>query len=374
MGNKETISLLQLFILLLIFEMGSATVVGIGGEAKQNVWLAILIAGLIGVGYILLLHFMLGRKVGINLFGLIEFCLGKWVGRAISLLYILYFVYLSSRVLRDFGELIVSTIFIYTPIEIISITIMLTIIYMLYAGIEVMARTSEIFFPYVFSFTFLVGLFILLSGEIHVENLRPFLEDGIRPVLKAVFPGLLTFPFGELIAFATVLPLVTKFKKAKGFAIGGIVLSTLVLVYSAIIQVMTLGQEMKRRANFPLLSAAREISLLDFIERVDIAVVFVVMFGIMVKIGIFFFGAVKGLEHISKREYRSFLFPIGSLICLSSIIITDSFAEHIEEGLRIVPYFIHIPFQFALPFLLLVIVLIRTRKKNRKRGEMEWGG
>lgn len=374
MGNKETISLLQLFILLLIFEMGSATVVGIGGEAKQNVWLAILIAGLIGVGYILLLHFMLGRKVGLNLFGLIEFCLGKWVGRAISLLYILYFVYLSSRVLRDFGELIVSTIFIYTPIEIISITIMLTITYMLYAGIEVMARTSEIFFPYVFSFTFLVGFFILLSGEIHVENLRPFLEDGIRPVLKAVFPGLLTFPFGELIAFATVLPLVTKFKKAKGFAIGGIVLSTLVLVYSAIIQVMTLGQEMKRRANFPLLSAAREISLLDFIERVDIAVVFVVMFGIMVKIGIFFFGAVKGLEHISKREYRSFLFPIGSLICLSSIIITDSFAEHIEEGLRIVPYFIHIPFQFALPFLLLVIVLIRTRKKNRKRGEMEWGG
>jgi spore germination protein KB len=98
------------------------------------------------------------------------------------------------------------------------------------------------------------------------------------------------------------------------------------------------------------------------------------MFGIMVKIGIFFFGAVKGLEHISKREYRSFLFPIGSLICLSSIIITDSFAEHLEEGLKIVPLFIHIPFQFALPFLLLVIVLIRTRKKSRKRGGMEWGG
>ncbi|NMH73019.1 GerAB/ArcD/ProY family transporter [Bacillus sp. RO2] len=54
MGNKETISLWQLFILMLIFEMGSATVIGIGGEAKQNVWIAISLAGLIGVGYIYL--------------------------------------------------------------------------------------------------------------------------------------------------------------------------------------------------------------------------------------------------------------------------------------------------------------------------------
>ena len=128
MGNKETISLWQLFILMLIFEMGSATVVGIGGEAKQNVWIAISLAGLIGVGYIYVLHFMLGRKKGYNLFALLEFCLGKWLGGAISFLYIMYFIYISSRVMRDFGELIVSTIFIYTPIEIISITIMLTII------------------------------------------------------------------------------------------------------------------------------------------------------------------------------------------------------------------------------------------------------
>lgn len=373
MGNKETISLWQLFILMLIFEMGSATVVGIGGEAKQNVWMAISLAGLIGVGYIYVLHFMLGRKKGYNLFALIEFCLGKWVGGAVSFLYIMYFIYISSRVLRDFGELIVSTIFIYSPIEIISITIMLTIVYMLNSGIEVMARTSEIFFPYVFLFTFLVGIFILMSGEIQFENLRPFLDEGIKPVFQAIFPSLLTFPYGELIAFAVVLPLVTKYKKAKGFAMASIILSTSVLVYSSVIQVMTLGHEMKERSNFPLLSAAREISLLDFVERVDIAVVFVVMFGIIVKIGVFFFGALKGLEHISKREYRKYLFPVGSIICLSSIIITDNFAEHIEEGLQIVPYFVHLPFQFALPLLLLVIVLIRTRKKSgKKRSEVEW--
>ncbi|NLP49199.1 endospore germination permease [Bacillus sp. RO1] len=373
MANKETISLWQLFILMLIFEMGSATVVGIGGEAKQNVWIAISLAGLIGVGYIYLLHFMLGRKKGYNLFALIEFCLGKWLGGAISFLYIIYFIYISSRVLRDFGELIVSTIFIFTPIEIISITIMLTIIYMLNSGIEVMARTSEIFFPYVFSFTFLVGIFILLSGEIQFENIRPILGGGIKPIFQAIIPGLLTFPFGELIAFAVVLPLVTKYNKAKGFAAGSIILSTLVLVYSSVIQVLTLGHEMKDRSNFPLLSAAREISLLDFIERVDIVVVFVVMFGIIVKIGVFFFGAIKGLEHISNRKYRSYLIPVGSIICLSSIIITDNFAEHIEEGLQIVPYFVHLPFQFALPLVLLVIVLIRTRRKSGRKGsDINW--
>jgi spore germination protein KB len=373
MLSKETISLTQLFIIILIFEMGSATVVGIGSEAKQNVWLAILIAGGIGVLYILMLHYLLSKKQGKNFFEIVEMALGKWIGRVIIFLYIIYFVYISARVLRDFGELIVSTIFIYTPIEIISITIMFTIIYMLKSGIEVVSRTSEIFFPYVFSFTFLVGIFIMLSGELHISYMLPILAEGFKPVFKSIFPDLLTFPFGELIAFAIVLPYVTKFKKAKGFAVASVITSTIILVYSAVIQVMTLGYEMKGRANFPLLSAAREVSILDFIERVDIVVVFVVMYGIIVKICIFFFGALKGLEQISKRPYRVYLIPIGSLIALVSILITGNFAEHIEEGLEIVPLYIHVPFQFILPLFILVIMIFKTRGK-KQRSEMEWNG
>ena len=64
----EKISLAQLFILIFIFELGSATVVGIGTEAKQDAWIAVLIASFIGVGLISFYYFLLSKKEGKNLF------------------------------------------------------------------------------------------------------------------------------------------------------------------------------------------------------------------------------------------------------------------------------------------------------------------
>ncbi|MFC4322791.1 GerAB/ArcD/ProY family transporter [Litchfieldia salsa] len=367
----EKISLWQLFILIFVFEMGSAVVVGIGNDAKQDAWIAILLSTGIGIAMIILYNFMLKKREGCNLFEILEFCFGKYVSKVFSILYIIYFFYIASRILRDFGELIVSTIFEITPIEILSITIMLVIVYMLYLGIEVLGRTSEIFLPYVFSFIVLVGFFILFSGEMEFDNLFPIMADGFGPVLKAIFPSLMTFPFGELITFMVIIPYVSNFKYANKVSIFSVAFSGFMLAFTSIILITTLGPEMKTRATFPLLSAAREISLLRFIERVDLVIVFVVMFGIIVKVSIFFFAGLKGLEHVFSIPYRMFIFPIGTIIAFTSITVSHNFAEHIEEGLVFVPFYLHIPFQYIFPMLILPILLWKTRRKDKKVGTDE---
>ncbi|WP_078546342.1 GerAB/ArcD/ProY family transporter [Litchfieldia alkalitelluris] len=362
----EKISLWQLFILIYVFEIGSSVVVDIGSDAKQDAWIAILLATGIGAVTIVFYHYLLNKKEGKNLFELFEFCFGKYISKVFTFGYIIYFFYIASRVMRDFGELLVSSIFEKTPIEFISITITLVIIYLLYLGIEVLGRTSEIFLPYVFFFLIMVGLFILFSGEIQFENLQPVLAEGIGPVIKAVFPQLMTFPFGEVVAFMTIIPYVSSFKHAKKVSVVAILFSGLMLTYTTIVLITTLGAEMKARATFPLLSAAREISLLKFIERVDLIVVFVVMFGIIVKVSVYFFAGLKGLEHLFSIPYRAFIFPMGTIIAFISIAISHNFAEHIEEGLVFVPYYLHLPFQYFIPLLLLPFLLWKTRQKNKK--------
>ncbi|MDF0725686.1 endospore germination permease [Cytobacillus sp. S13-E01] len=363
----EKISLWQLFILIYVFELGSAIVIGLGNEAKQDAWLAVFLSTLIGILITFFYWYLLTRKPGKNLFEIIEFCLGKLFSKVIIMGYIFYFFYIASRVLRDFGELIVSSIFVLTPTEIISLTMILVIAYIVYLGLEVLSRTSEIFLPYLVVFILLVGIFILFSGEMQFANFRPVLAEGFSPIIDAMFPTLLTFPFGEMIVFTLIIPYVTRFEYAGKVSMIAVFLSGLFLMYASMVEIATLGAEMKGRSNFPLLSAAREISLLDFIERVDLVIVFVVMFGIIVKVSVFFFGGLKGLELVFNRPYRLFILPMSTIIGLISITVSDNFAEHIEEGLVLVPYLFHIPFQFVIPAVILVILLFKNRKVQKRR-------
>jgi spore germination protein KB len=363
----EKISLWQLFILIFIFEMGSAIIVGIGNDAKQDAWIAVGAATLLGAGLVLFYYLLASRVEGKNFFELLELTLGKWLGKFITFLYVIYFFYIAARVLRDFGELLVSSILPTTPIEVTVIIMMLIITYVLYLGLEVLARTSEIFLPYVILFLLGIGFAIFISGEMEFENLFPVLPEGFGPIIKAIFPTLLTFPFGELIVFTLIIPYVSNAKYVGRVCVVSVLAAGGLLVYSSIVQITTLGYTMKNRSNFPLLSAAGEISLLDFIERVDLLIVFIMMFGVIIKVGVFTYGGLKGLELIFIRPYRYFIFPMAMLIAYISVSMSDNFAEHLEEGLMFVPYYLHLPFQLGIPTLLFPILMWKT--KGMKGGQ-----
>lgn len=364
----EKISLWQLAIMVFSFEIGSAVVLGIGDEAKQDAWIAVAIAMVLGAGLTAFYIFMLKKLPGKNLFEILQFCFGKPLGNIIGLSYILYFIYMAAMVLRDFLELMTTTIFENTPIEAIAFSMILVIIYLLYLGLEVFGRTTEIFIPYIFSFILLIGLAILFSGEMEYKNLQPVLAEGFGPILKTVFPGIITFPFGEIVAFMVIIPYASKLEKAGKVCIIAVLCSGVIIIYDMLIQIATLGVSTKERVNFPLLSAAREISLMAFIERVDLIIVFIVMFGILVKTGVFFYGGLRGLEILIKKPYRTMAFPVGMIIAYCSIQNADSYAEYHLEALEIIPKYIHPIFQFVFPFLLAPILLWKNKKKSKGNG------
>lgn len=368
---KENISLWQLFILILLFHLGSAIVVNLGEEAGNSAWISILIAcvaGLILVGiYFKLLNWFPNK----NLFEILEVCLGKWLGRLIGILYITYFFLIASFVLRDFGELMVSTIFTRTPLEFIHLTMILLILYILLLGIEVLGRISEIFIPYALTFLLFLGVGIALSGELDIENIFPIFGVGIKSILKPVFTELMFFPFGEFIAFMVIIPYVTKVQYAVKTGVSAYLLSGLFLCYSSFLQITTLGS-LKNRANFPLLSAARDISLLNFIERVDLLIVFIMMLGIIVKVSVFFYGGMKGLENIFQIPYRSFAFPMAMIVALSSIMIGENYPTYINMGIQVIPKYLHTLFQILIPIILLALAFLnKARRLASKKARIE---
>ncbi|MGG1400134.1 endospore germination permease [Bacillus salipaludis] len=362
--EKENISLGQLLTLLINFLLGSAIVVGIGGGAKNDAWIAIGVSTFLGIGVIWFYHTFSNRLEGKNLFQLIEFCIGRKPAIFLTFVYIIYFIYISSRVVRDFGELMASAIMPNTPIEVFSITFSLLMGYVIYLGIEVLARTSEVFTPYLFIFYLLLAIFLFASGNANIEQIQPILGEGITPIFKTLFKDLIFFPFGELIAFTVIFSSVTNKKYSLRFSFIGVGIASFLLMIASFLMIITLGVDSMLRSNFPLLSTGRNISVGNFIERIDAIVVFIMMLGIFVKGTIFLFGGLKGLEYIFQLPYRYFVLPISTLIALFSVLVSIDFADHIQEGLKIVPYYLHFPFQFCIPVILFIILLWKQKKKR----------
>jgi spore germination protein KB len=364
MIEQEIISLSQLFLLTVNFLLGSTVVFGIGSEAKNDDWIAIIVGAILGAGVIWSYHKCITLIPGKNLYQILEYCFGKVASIVLSFLFSIYFIYLASRVVRDVGELITAALMPNTPMEVISITFSLVIGYIIYLGLEVLARTTEIFSLYIFVFICLVTIFLFASGTVDIRRIQPTLGDGYRPILKAVFPNIITFPYGEMVAFFVILPYVSNTKKRLRSLMIGISIGSLLLVFASLLTICSLGVDTMERSNFPLLSVARIVSIGNFIERIDAFVVFIMLLTILIKSCIFFFAGLKGLEHIFKLPFRYFSLPMSMLVALFSILTSIGFADLVQEGLIMVPYYLHLPFQFCLPLLVFIMLKWKQRKSQ----------
>lgn len=363
----ETISLWQLFLIIVLSNIGSSLVLNIGAEAKNDAWIAIFLASLAGVLIFIFNTYLASLYPQQILFDMFKKGFGKHIGMIVTCLYVVFFLLNCAMVARDWGELMVSTIFARTPMEVVILLIIIASGYILLLGIEVFGRIAEIFMPYFLLILLFIGLGLLFSKEIKISNLEPILGEGIQPVLSTIFPYHITFPFGEVITFLVVIPYISNIRRVRKWGSWAVFVSGMILMYSTLLEVMTL-KNLFNRTNFPLMAAASEISLLHFIERVDLFVVFNVMIAVLFKLTIFFYAALKGIEHLFKTSYRSFIFPLVPIISFISILIGKNYTEYRDFD-KIFP-FVQIPFQFIIPALLMMVGLIMRKLRRRQQDEI----
>jgi len=367
---RERLSGYQLFVLAFFLLLGSTVVLGVGTEAMQDAWIAVGASSVIGLAITAWYCMLLARHPGQSLYGMARRQLGAPAAALAAALYSVYFLTLSARVLRDFCELANTIIFQNTPIEFIALTFMLVIIYGIALGIEVLARTTEIFFPYTLGFAVLASLLLFAGGEVDLRNLLPLLAEGAEPVWKAMFPTGITFPFGEMVTFLVIGA--TFSRKSPPFKplMLGVAVSGLMLVFFAFLKVAVLGAEAVRRAEFPLLEAAKFVSIADFIERLDALIVFTMMMGLFVKSSIYFYCGLSGLSYLSGKSYRTLALPIGLLVSVAAVLIASNIAEATFEGMKVTAYWLHLPMQFTIPFIIGLLSLLRgkTREAEQRNG------
>ena len=308
--QKEQITDKEAICVFITFIIGSALIIGIGGDAKNDAWIAGIAGVIMAVPMLLVYSRMISLFPGKDLFDILNITLGKVIGKTVAILYILYAFHLGAMVLRNFGEFINAIAIPETPMLVPLLCMGFVCIIAVRLGIEVLGRTTTYFLPIILFILVVVDL--LAIPQLHLNYLKPILGDGIIPVLKGGFSAF-SFPFAETVLFIGVFDSLKTRKSPFKVWFWGILISSFILIITTIRNIAVLGN-MIDSFYFPSNQAVRMISVGDFLERIEVTVAIVFMFGVFVKSSICLLVACKGFGKVfNLKDYRSIVIQTGLL-------------------------------------------------------------
>lgn len=360
------ISNYQLFCLMLLFEIGSSIIFVRGIAAKQDAWIAVLLGALIGLGLMWVYTELRNKIPQENLTEMIIKILGKKLGIPLVLYYGLFFLYCSSKNFHEFGIILVMTFLIKTPIFVILTVFMLTALYVLFLGVEVLARTSEILFPIVVFFILSVVIMIGISGRVQLDELRPVLANGWQPIFKEVYPGLVNFPFGEAVVFMMYWRYLDAEQPVRRIALLAIGMSGLLISLIVAIDIGVLGVNIAAAATIAFLEVIKLINVGDIITNLDAFGIVLMFVGGFYKMILFFYGGVQAFATVFKGVDSRWIMIFSAIfVQLLSIDFEPSFPFHVWSGVDVsMPYTFN-PFQTIIPSLLLLIYCLKDKTSIR---------
>ncbi|MBE4907332.1 endospore germination permease [Bacillus luteolus] len=369
MNNKSVqISPWQFTILTSMFVVGSAVLfipTILASVAKQDAWISCLIAIIVGV----LLAWFYGSfsKIDPNLsyFELAVFALGKWVGRCIALVTLSLHLVLSSFLLWDIGDFLVTQILVGTPIEVIYyLFIFVTIVYGVRLGIEPIARSAEIFIPWIFLIFIFIVIFLLPEAE--AKNLFPIFEEGVRPILYGSY-YVVGFPFVEMVLLLMITPHVSDKKKVTSAFIWGVVLGGAILFSLTLLSILVLGPDFSTRNEFPIYVLVKKISIGNFLERIEVLIALIWFLSIFFKLALVSYSFLIGMSQLfNLKDYRPLTFPFGILVIVLTLIMIPS-----SIYLKAFSKYASTPYMILIGLILPLVVFIMGKMKKKKSNTMQ---
>lgn len=361
MTEQGKISIRQLKILSHLLCLGSTILIipsPLSSEAKQDAWMSAILGVAMGL-LLIMLYGALGRRYpNQSLMEYSEVILGKWIGKAVAIMYASFFFLLSAIILRNMGDFISTIIMPETPIQAIHIIFMIGIIIAARLGIEVIGRTSELMLPFVFAFVIVLLCFITPQAELN--RIQPVLEFGILPVIQGSF-ALIGIPFLEFVVFLMVIPYVNKQEKAsKAIIIGALVGGVIVILFTAL-SVLVLGWDFTARHTYPTYTLAKKIRLGEFLQRIEVFVGVVWIITMFFKLSVFYYASVLGVAQIFKMDdYRPLVWPLGMIAVTLSLIVYPNLV-YFRTFIHDIWTSYAMTFGLLLPLLLLAVSMLRSK-------------
>lgn len=356
----------QFTVLVTLFTIGTTILIipaGLAAEAKQDAWITAILG--VGVGLLLVLFYNAVSSLfpQMTIVQYSEILLGKWIGKMVSLLFVFFSFIGATTLLFIVGNFMTTQIMPATPIQALNIIFALIVVMGVRLGLEVIARSAEILFPW-FVLLFIV-LILFISPQLEFQNLLPVLETGIKPILRATlsFASTASLPF---IVFFMIFPVhVNKPKAArKGFLIGTLIGGTFMILI-VILCILVLGADTTARHMYPSYTLVKKINVGDLIQRIEAIMAGMWFITIYFKLTLYFYAAVLGLAQILElKDYRPLTLPLGMILVVFSLVVYPNVPYMNTWDEKIWPPFA-LTMGLILPLVLFVVGNFKKHIQNR---------
>ncbi|MGP4106532.1 GerAB/ArcD/ProY family transporter [Virgibacillus sp. L01] len=329
-------------------------------ESEQDSWLSIIIAFV----YLLLVLFVMFRILeqykSADIFGIQVDIFGKWLGKLLGTIYIIYFTAALLSVILTYIDVV--RVFIFPEISSLILAVLLVslIIYCIYGGIRVIIGVVFIFF---FSAHWL--LFLLYEPLIRMDmtHFQPFFQASFTELLKGARATAFSFAGFEILFL--IYPFIQNKERAKFPAYFGAFWSFGLLFIATTISIGYFSAIQLKELEWSVLSLFKIVSL-PFVERFDYIVVAEWMMVALPNMILLMWAITYGMKRMYKVQQKKTLF-ITSFILLILIVFMSNHSVIIKLTDLVAKIGFWIVYVY--PFLLLPVVLFKKRQDRKKGSE-----
>ncbi|CAH2214294.1 GerAB/ArcD/ProY family transporter [Tepidibacter aestuarii] len=357
--NKEVISDKQGIYFIILSIIGTSTIIVMGLDAKQDVWIANILSIFMAFPVIIIyarLHYIFPQS---DLFDILDICFGKFIGKVVSILYIWFAFHIGALIASDFGYFITIVSMRETPRIIPILGIIILGIWGVKEGIEALGRWVEFFTPVIIVSIF--AIIVLSIPNMNIDNIRPVLYNGVKPILKGTFYSF-AFPFVETVIFTMFFADFETKKSPYKVYMNGLMIGGIILVVFNLMNILVLDVNIASDLYYPSYVVASRIDIGNLVQRGEIIAAVIFLLGGYIKMSICLLAVCKGISKISGyTDYRFIVTPVALLMGMLSFSIYDSVMDVIKFASTVSPYY-KFPFQVVAPIIIWIAAEIKKKK------------
>lgn len=345
---------------------GIQTGVGIMGapryiykEAKGDAWLSILLAGVAMHLVIIAMIFILSKYKNADILGIQIDIFGKWIGKLLGTVYLVYIFFTLLSVLITYIEVIQVFLFPMISPWLMGSLLLMLVVYAALGGLRVVVGVTFIFFFLAF---WLVPFLYKPASLMDFAHFQPPLVASPREIFMGSFATSYSFLGLEVLFF--IYPFIENKKQIHWPVHLGVAFSTFLVFLVTVISIGYFSGDQLLQMIWPVL-ALYKILQYTIIERFDFLVVTEWMMVILPTMLLLTWMLIYGAKRLYKVSQRKVLYIIASLLLLGCGFINQHFSIiALTDTIAKIGFWI----TFVYPFILLPIVLVKKELEKKKGG------
>ncbi len=366
--NRDKLSGIQMTALITLSIIGSTSIrlprMVVAEAGLNGIW--VIIATGIAVIFLMTVYIMLCKRFPHQtILDFSEELVGKILTKIINLFFVIYFIAFSAFVPRFFADAIKVFLLENTPIEIILLSLLVVVVYLVSNGINPVARICESFFIVVIVFIAIVQILSLQNFDI--TEMYSIWQIDIVQIARAVPKITIAYLGVEVILFAGAF--MSEPKKIGRYAFLGISIPIIIYTILSIECIGVFSVDTLKYQVYPVLELTKSIEFPGaFAERFDIFFAASWVMVAFTSIIVFYYLAVYNVTRlVGMRNYRPFAYLLLPVVYFLALIPQDIF--QVEVMGKIVSYWGG-GIVVGIPTLLFIIALIRGKGEGRKSDEI----